>query len=123
MRKTSVIALLFSLALITEAGLVSFFTFWPIRYELRRTPTLLGFLNLYSVDSNLDVWVLTVIHVLALPLCFIRVAGHIGRHRRRYASARMAVRFICIATQVGRCTALQTLCSNNPRFPVEMALL
>lgn len=107
MRTTGVIAVLFSFALIAEAGLVSFFTFWPIRYELRRTSTLLGFLDLYSVDSNLDVWVLTVIHVLALPLCFIRVAGHTGRHRRRYASARMAVCFICIASQVGQCIMLQ----------------
>lgn len=118
MRKMSVVALLFSLALITKAGLVTFFSFWPIRCELRRTSTLLGFLDLYSVDSNLDVWVLTVIHVLALPLCFIRVAGHIGRHHRRYASARMAVRFICIATQVGHCTLLQTPCSDALSFTV-----
>ena len=107
MRTTGVVAVLFSLLLIAEAGLVSFFTFWPIRYELRRTSTLLGFLDLYSVDSNLDVWVLSLIHVLVLPLCFIRVAGHIGRHRRRYASARMAVIFICIASQVGQCSMLQ----------------
>ena len=105
MGKLGVTALLFSVALAAEAGLVTFFTFWPIRCELRRTSTLLGFLDLYSVDSNLDVWVLTVLHVLALPLCFIRVAGHIGRRRRRYASARMAVRFICIASQVGHCVA------------------
>ena len=106
MRKLSIYAFLFSVALIAEAGLVSFFTFWPIRSELRRTSTLLGFLDLYSVNSNLDVWVLTLIHLLALPLCFVRVAGSIGRHRRRYANARMAVRFVCITSQVGHCSML-----------------
>lgn len=100
MRKQAVYASLFCIAVVTEAGLVTFFTFWPISHALKKTSSLLGFLGLYSVDSNLDVWVLTVIHILALPLCFIRVAGQIRRHRRRYAKARMAVSFICITTQV-----------------------
>lgn len=100
MPKLAVPAALFSIALIGEAGLVSFFTFWPLRYELRRVRSLLGFLDLYSIDSNLDVWVLTILHLLALPLCFIRVAGLIRRHRRRYANARMAVYIICYTCQV-----------------------
>ena len=100
MRKQAVYASLFCIAVVTEAGLVTFFTFWPIGHDLKKTLSLLGFLGLYSVDSNLDVWVLTVIHVVALPLCFIRVAGQIRRHRRRYSNARMAVSFICITTQV-----------------------
>ena len=112
MRKLAVPTALFSFAFIAEAGLVTFFTFWPIRHDLRRVHSLLDFLSLYSVDSNLDVWVLTVVHLLALPLCFIRVAGLIRRHRRRYANARLAVRFICITCQVSSLCLRDWACSS-----------
>ena len=101
MGRLAVPAASFSAALIIEAGLVTFLTFWPIRCELRRVDSLLGFLDLYSIDSNLDVWVLMLLHLLALPPCFIRVAGLIRRHRRRYANARMAIYLICYTTQAG----------------------
>ena len=94
---------------------MTFLTFWPIRCELRRIDSLLGFLNLYSIDSNLDVWVLMVLHLLALPLCFVRVAGLIRRHRRRYANARMAIHLICYTTQAG-CPS----CSIHPCVCVQV---
>ncbi len=110
MRKLAVPTALFSFAFIAEAGLVTFLTFWPIRHDLRRVHSLLDFLSLYSVDSNLDVWVLTVVHLLALPLCFIRVAGVIRRHCRRYANARLAVCIICITCQVSSLCLLGGAC-------------
>lgn len=93
-------SVIFGLSIVSELGLVSFCTLWPIRDELRYAESLQQLLDLYSIDSNLDVWVQSVLHCLVLPLCFLRVAGLNRRHRRRYASARLAISCIAYFCQV-----------------------
>jgi hypothetical protein len=93
-------ALTFWLVVVLELGLVSFCTFWPIRKRLRSVRAWEDWLDLYSVNSNLDVWLQCVLHCLILPLCFLRVAGQVRRHRRRYASARTAISIIVYTCQV-----------------------
>jgi hypothetical protein len=100
-------AAVFWLAILAELAAVTFLTVWPIRDDAKHARHLRDWLDLYSVDSNLDVWLLSVLHCLLLPLCFLRVAGQTRRHRKRYASARLAVSFIIYTCQVcgGRCAS------------------
>lgn len=96
-------ATVFWLSIIGELGLVSFCALWPIREKLREAESFADFLDLYSVDSNLDVWAQSALHCLVLPICFLRTVGQTRRHRRRYAGARLAISFIVYFCQVMHC--------------------
>ena len=93
-------AAVFWLSIIAELAAVTFLAVWPARNELKHARGLRDWVELYSVDSNLDVWLLCILHCLLLPLCFLRVAGQTRRHRKRYASARLAISFIVYTCQV-----------------------
>lgn len=54
-----------SIALASQAVLVSLCTFWPIRHDLPPFLSLQGWRELYSVpESNLDVWLLSSVTCL-----------------------------------------------------------
>ena len=91
---------MFWLSILLELGVVAFCALWPIRDHLRHAQSLQHYIDLYSVDSNLDVWAQSLLHCLMLPFCFLRVAGQNRRHRRRYASARLAISSIVYLCQV-----------------------
>lgn len=97
-------AVVFWLSLVAELGLVTFLAIWPIRDSIKHAESLQDWLDLYSVDSNLDVWLLCIAHCLLLPLCFLRVAGRACRHRKRYGRARLTVSLLVYTCQV------QSLC-------------
>ena len=68
-------SVVFWLSLVAELGLVTYLAIWPVRDSIKHARSLQDWLSLYSVDSNLDVWLLCIAHCLLLPLCFLRVAG------------------------------------------------
>lgn len=112
-------AILFWLSILLELGVVAFCALWPIREHLRHAQSLQHYIDLYSIDSNLDVWAQSLLHCLMLPFCFLRVAGQNRRHRRRYASARLAISSIVYLCQVtllevvSDCTSSLFLPANN----------
>ena len=60
-------AVLFWLSLVTELAAVTYLAIWPIRDDLSHARSLRDRLRLYGVDSNLDVWLLCILHCVVLP--------------------------------------------------------
>ena len=62
-------AIVFGLALALELALLSFFTFWGLRWQLPELHSFRGWVDVYDwADGCLDVWLQSVVHCVLLAV-------------------------------------------------------
>lgn len=95
------------LAVVLQVAVVSLCTLWPIRHDLALLVTVQGWHKLYSIsDSNLDVWLLSLLACLANIVCLTSIANS-GRKRRarrvapRFKVAQTLVAVLALIAEVG----------------------
>ena len=98
-------AIVFGLALALELALLSFFTFWGLRWQLPELHSLRGWVDVYDwADGCLDVWLQSVVHsvllAVYLPLLRSRIRKQITA-LRVHKRACVFVWVITSACQVG----------------------
>ena len=111
------IAILVLVATLELVG-TSFCALWPVKHQLSLFKTWHGWQDMYSLSgSNLDVWLVSVLHTLLISLV-LSVSGCSGQRRCSSPStARTAISFFAAACQV--CAAALTLACFGQKAQTE----